>query len=85
MKEKYDQIELYCPKLGHHLTFKYCRSENQGVPCSRVVKCCSDKIPVDEYIRDNLSTEETQVVFQEPQPKMNSILSILQRVNNRAS
>jgi len=82
MKEKYDQVEFYCPKLGHHLKFNYCRSENFGLPCSRIAKCCSDKIPVEDYISTQFTKEEARQIFKDPEPKMNSILSILQRVNN---
>jgi hypothetical protein len=81
MKEKYDQIELYCPKLGHHLTFKYCRSENMGIPCSRVIKCCSDKIPIQTYIHDHFSRTQVEKIFKGPVTKINSILQIVQQVH----
>lgn len=83
MKDKYDQVEFYCPKLGHHLTFKYCRSENLGIPCARIAKCCSDKIPVEDFINTNYSLDERKQIFVRPEPKMNSILSIIQQVSHR--
>jgi len=80
MKDKYDQIELYCPKLGHHLTFTYCRSENLGLPCSRVIKCCSGKIPIQKFLDSNYSGSEIQKIYVGPETKINSILDIVQRV-----
>jgi hypothetical protein len=80
MKDKYDQTELYCPKLGHHLTFNYCRSENASLPCSRVIKCCSDKIPIQNYLYHHFSSQEVQEIFKGPATKMNSILRVVQQV-----
>jgi len=81
MKEKYDSVEFYCPKLGHHLSFKYCRTENLGLPCSRLMKCCNDKIPIQDFLSGQYSGEEIQQIFKNPAPKINSILDIIQRVN----
>jgi len=80
MKEKYDLEEFYCPKLGHHLKFNYCRTENLGIPCSRIMKCCSDKIPLQNFLSTQFSDVEIQEIFKEPGPKINSILDIAQRV-----
>jgi hypothetical protein len=81
MKEKYDRYEFYCPKLGHHLAFKYCRTENLGLPCSRLMKCCSDKIPVQNFLYTQYSGVEIQRIFEKPGSKINTILDVLQRVN----
>ena len=81
MKEKYDTEEFYCPKLGHHLTFKYCRTENLGIPCSRIVRCCSHKIPVQNFLYMQYSDAEIQQIFQSKGSKINAILDIIQKVN----
>ena len=81
MKEKYDLEEFYCPKLGHHLKFKYCRTENIGLPCSRLMTCCSDKIPVQDFLHTQYSNVEIQQIFKKPGPKINSILDIVQKIN----
>ncbi|MEE9119580.1 MAG: hypothetical protein V3U02_13440 [Calditrichia bacterium] len=81
MKEKYDSEEFYCPKLGHHLTFKYCRSENLGLPCARVSKCCSDKIPIPKFLYTYYSGAEVQQIFKGPGTKINSIIRVVQKVN----
>jgi len=81
MKEKYDIEEFYCPKLGHHLQFNYCRTENLGLPCSRLMKCCSDKIPVQNFLYTQYSSVEIQQIFQIPGSKISSILNVVQKVN----
>jgi hypothetical protein len=81
MKEKYDTNEFYCPKLGHHLSFKYCRTENLGLPCSRIIKCCSDKIPVQNFLTTHYAGEEIQQILKRPEPKINTILDIIRKMN----
>jgi len=81
MKDKYDPEEFYCPKLGHHLTFKYCRSENFGLPCSRIEKCCSAKIPVQEYLTSLYPKEVIQQIFQSRENKLTTILNIAEKAN----
>ena len=83
MKEKYDSEEFYCPKLGHHLTFKYCRTENLGLPCSRLMKCCSHKIPVNNFMNTHYSETEHQQIFKSPGSKINMILEVFQKVSDK--
>ena len=81
MKEKYDLEEFYCPKLCHHLKFKYCRTENIGLPCSRLMKCCSDKIPIPKFLYTYYSGAEVKQIFKGPGTKINSIIRVVQKVN----
>jgi hypothetical protein len=85
MKEKYDSEEFYCPKLGHHLTFKYCRAENSELPCFRIQMCCSAKIPVQEYLSLHYPDEVIAQIFKPRENKLTSILNLVanaQRIKN---
>jgi len=79
MKEKHDTEEFYCPKLGHHLTFKYCRSENHGLPCFRIQLCCSGKIPVQEYLSSHYPDELIAQIFKTREAKLTSILNLVEK------
>lgn len=78
-KDQFDKEELYCRKLGHHLKFEYCRTEHDGLPCSKIRDCWFEKIPIDEYLMQNFSPEEIAHVFQPPKPKITSIFEIIQK------
>ena len=39
MSENYDHLQYHCPRLGHEVTFSYCRQEGNRIPCSRIVAC----------------------------------------------
>lgn len=82
MKEKFDNQEGYCRKLGHHLTFKYCRSEDNGSPCRKVLDCWFEKFEVQAYIEEQFpefKTKQTQSI----RPKTATILDLIQQAQKR--
>lgn len=79
MKNKYDEHELYCKKLGHFLTFKYCRSENFSLPCSKIRDCWFQYIDIDNYLYQNLSEAEIGHLYEPAKPKINSLLELIDR------
>ena len=62
--ERFDAEERWrCPMLGGPVTFRYCRLLNEGLPCSRILECWLQKLPLVEFLKTNYSTEEIQRVF----------------------
>ena len=76
----YDSLKTYCRKLGHHLTFQYCRSVSQGLPCSQILNCWFEKIPVENYLRKNFRPEEWEAIFAPPKAKISTIMEIMNRI-----
>ena len=77
MKNKYDDEELYCKKLGHYLTFKYCRGENLALPCSKIRDCWFQRIDIDNYLNQNFSASEISHLFEPAKPKINSLIELI--------
>lgn len=75
--EKYDQEEIYCKKLGHHLQFNYCRQEQLQFPCASLKRCWQSRLPVDEILMKSYSKDEISSLNVPPISKMNTILSIV--------
>ncbi len=82
-KEKYDQLDLYCRKLGHHVTFAYCKQENFGKFCSKVRDCWFEKIPIDACLQANYEPEEIAHLFQPPKSKIVSIFELIQKAQQK--
>jgi hypothetical protein len=78
-REIFDTEPIYCRKLGHFLKFNYCRSERNGLPCARTIKCWTGKIPVSDYLEQNFNQSEIQYLFEPVIPKMTSIIELIQR------
>ena len=79
-----DEHKIRCPKLGHQIQFSYCRLENQGLPCSKVLDCWHHFFLVEAFLRKELSEEEWEKVFMQlPKPKMLSLLELIEQAKQR--
>jgi len=75
----YDEQEIYCRKLGHHLHFKYCREENISLPCSKIRECWFSRIDINQFIYENFSDEEVKSIERPAVPKISSIVDLIAR------
>lgn len=79
-KQPYEEKEIRCPKLGHQVTFGYCRIEEEGRPCRRTIKCWTAYFDVEEFFREQLGPEECCRWFgQAPQPKVVTLVELIER------
>lgn len=75
-----DVFQIRCPKLGHQIHFSYCRRENFGLPCPRIVLCWHAYFQVEEYLRGELSPEEWRETFEKPvKPKILSLVEMIEQ------
>lgn len=44
-----------CQRLGHEITFGYCRRENSGKPCDLIVECWRGKFDVEGFLQAQLT------------------------------
>jgi hypothetical protein len=75
----YDGEAIYCRKLGHHLQFNYCRRESGELPCSRITKCWSGKLPINEFLKTHYSADKLEKAFAHPSPKLTSLIELIQK------
>lgn len=83
MIDENDKQEGYCKMLGHFLTFDYCRSANEKLPCSKVLDCWFQQFPVEKFIKENYSAEEQKKIFMPKKPKILSLTEILEKAQQR--
>jgi hypothetical protein len=78
---RYDHLNIRCPRLGGEVTFRYCKEENSGMPCSRTIMCWQVWFPVGTYLRDQLSPDEWDRCFNQPQKdRLTTIFEIVDRI-----
>lgn len=76
--------KIRCPRLGHQITFSYCRIENRGLPCFKALDCWFQHFLVEEYLRRELTPKEWEHVFENPlKPKMLSLVEIIEQAKKR--
>ena len=79
MKNQFDNETIYCSKLGHNLSFKYCRLENTDLPCSKIVNCWFKKISIENFVENNYTDDEKKIAFKPSTPKVTSIISLIEK------
>ncbi|MBN2246667.1 MAG: hypothetical protein JW755_12560 [Candidatus Aminicenantes bacterium] len=82
--ETYDKLEKYCPVLGHYLNFGYCRIVREGLPCSKIRSCWDGRLPVNEFLEKNFSRAELGQIFELPQNKITTLLTLIEKAQNRS-
>jgi hypothetical protein len=79
MDLNFDTRQGYCRKLGHYLTFKYCRQEHHGLPCPKIRDCWFNDLNVDQFIRHNYKPEEIEYILQPAKPKISTIIDLIRQ------
>ena len=75
-----DTFQIRCSKLGHQIYFSYCRKENIGIPCARVLTCWHPYFRVADYLRQELTEEEWQEAIEKPlQPKVLTLVELIEQ------
>lgn len=75
----YDKEEIRCPRVGGYVNFKFCRMENNFLPCRWVINCWSQRIEIQDFINEHYDKEDLEKIFQPPRPKMESLLDLVER------
>jgi len=79
----HDQRETYCRKLGHHVSFKYCRSIDAALPCRSVPDCWYTQFDAAAWLTEHFSPEQIAKILTPPQPKIASILDLIARARDQ--
>ena len=79
-----DDFKIRCRKLGHQIYYSYCRRENSGLPCFKILDCWYPFFPVEELLWGELTEEEWQDVFEKLQkPKVLSLVELIEQAQLR--
>lgn len=76
--DKYDGKRRYCPMLGHHVTFSYCRHPGSDTPCRTVFDCWWEVFEIEEFIREHF--DET-TIEQMLAPRKDKVLTLLELID----
>ena len=80
-----DSLQIRCPKLGHQISFSYCRRENHGLPCFKTLDCWYSHFLVEDYLRTELSPEEWEKAFKRSdKTKTVSLIELIEQAKERA-
>ena len=83
MIEQNDSRNSYCRMLGHSVPFQYCRTVRQGIPCSRILDCWFEVLPIQEFIDKHYTAEQKQRILSPQKSKIETIADIVSRIEQR--
>lgn len=82
--ESFAELEIRCPRLGHEVSFAYCRCEAGELPCYRILLCWESRIPVEAYLREQLTPEAWErFCRQKPKDKVSSLIELIEAARKR--
>jgi hypothetical protein len=79
-----DDYLIRCPRLGHQISFSYCRRENMGKPCFKILDCWFNHFPVEEHLKKELTAEEWEGLLDRPvKSKVSSLIELIEQAKKR--
>jgi hypothetical protein len=82
MLNEHDQdLLLRCCRLGHEVTFGYCRQETSGRPCRLILDCWWEQFDVRSFLQANLPEEDmARVEHASASPPPSKVLSLMETI-----
>jgi hypothetical protein len=75
--EQHDEKTIRCPRVGGEVSFRYCRFENNMLPCRWIAGCWQMQMDIDAFLTHHYSKEELDRVFAPPKPKIESLMDLI--------
>jgi hypothetical protein len=72
-------FRIRCRKLGHQISFVYCRKENNGLPCPKTLDCWHYYFFVEDFFKKELTDKQWEESFVNPaKPKIQTLLDLIE-------
>ncbi len=85
MIDEHDDKIRRCPMLGHELAFSYCRQPGREIPCARIFDCWWDRLDIVDFVQDHYDPDTIVEIRKPRQPKMASLVEIIERARKQES
>jgi len=77
--EQHDDKTIRCPRVGGEVNFRFCRSENNMLPCRWIVGCWQMRTDINRFMADHYSKEDLDRIFTPPGPKIESLVGLIEK------
>jgi hypothetical protein len=78
--EQHDEKTIRCPRVGGEVNFRFCRFENNMLPCRFIVGCWQGQMDIEALLQEHYSEEELGRIFAPPKPKIESLVGLIEKV-----
>ena len=80
MIEQHDEKMIRCPRVGGEVNFRFCRFENNMLPCRFIAGCWQGQMDIEALLREHYSEKELERIFAPPKPKIESLVGLIEKV-----
>ena len=77
--EQHDDKTIRCPRVGGEVNFRFCRFENNMLPCRWIVGCWQTQMDINKLLEDHYSKKELDQIFALPKPKLESLVDLIEK------
>jgi len=71
-------VHWRCRQLGGEVTFRYCRTVTDGLPCARLVACWRTVLDAAAYLAEHYDPQALAAAWNQPAPdKMNQLIALV--------
>jgi len=77
--EQHDEKTIRCPRVGGYVNFRFCRSENNLLPCRWIIGCWQMQLDINKFLDEHFSKEEMDKIFTPPKPKIESLVELIEQ------
>ena len=77
--EEHDEKTMRCPRVGGEVTFRFCRFENNMLPCRFIAGCWQSQMDIAAFLEAHYSEDELNRIFAPPKPKIESLVGLMER------
>jgi hypothetical protein len=71
-----------CPMLGHEVTFNYCLSAGNTLPCRKIFDCWFERFDITTYMKENFDEDVLKKITAPSKPKITSLVELIQKAKN---
>lgn len=80
-----DNSKRRCPRLGHNISFSYCRKPGDDIPCTKIYDCWWEIFDIKAFMEKNYSEDIIKQINKPLKSKPQSLLEMIQEVEKRVN
>ena len=80
MIKQHDDKTIRCPRVGGEVNFRFCRFENNMLPCRFIAGCWQGQMDIEALLQEHYTEEELDRIFAPPQPRMERLVGLMEKV-----
>jgi len=84
-ENQHDKRVLRCRRLGHDVTFHYCRTQEGCTPCPNILDCWWEVFDVVAFLAQVMEARELEALIERrPRPKVVTLVELIEQARSRS-